>query len=476
MLHVMIADDEQYEREYLQKILAEQYAGILEVVYMAADGADVLEKADQYHPEILLLDIRMPRLDGLETAAQLLRKYPDLQIIIVSAYDEFSYARQAMKLGIRDFLVKPYLDKELTETLDKVLATLGSLGRKPGQVSLPGEGTEPFALGELDKDIVWELALGRRTEAACWKELAIWGIQKCSFKCIVFCHSGILRLGTRGCDIIKGLFHMSQTHTVASYLLDQLVVYVFAEDPDIYVDLNRCIRKTRTYLQELGSGTVFCGVSGIYDGEASFRQAFEEASGYILEYADHRVHTRYEETIQDTARLCDMEDKAGFAIANCSEDQGCYWICQLLACLNRHYPPDGVRGQLCRHVMTIIRRLNRQLGVRITTAEVGRISDLFAQPDLPLEPLVGQILTLLTDNARGIQLNHNVAVVAFTRYLTHVRLDKAKELMRIGEKNIQEISYEVGFSDPNYFGKCFKKYEKISPTDYCAMQILGTGE
>jgi len=76
MVRVMIADDEQYEREYLNQFIAEHYAGILQVVYSAKDGTEVLEKAKELRPDIILLDIRMPRLNGLEAAEEIKRRYP----------------------------------------------------------------------------------------------------------------------------------------------------------------------------------------------------------------------------------------------------------------------------------------------------------------------------------------------------------------------------------------------------------------
>lgn len=91
MLRLMLADDEQYEREYLEKIIKENYPKLLEIVYKATDGVDVLEKIEEYRPQIILLDIKMPRLNGLLTAEEIRKRYPDMQLVIISAYSDFSY-------------------------------------------------------------------------------------------------------------------------------------------------------------------------------------------------------------------------------------------------------------------------------------------------------------------------------------------------------------------------------------------------
>ena len=122
MLRVILADDEQYERNYLEKVIKESYPGLLEIVCKAVDGMDLLEKLEECKPQIVLLDIKMPRMDGLKTAEEVRKRYPDIQIVLISAYSDFSFAKQAIKLGVTDYLLKPYLDSELRETLDKVIA------------------------------------------------------------------------------------------------------------------------------------------------------------------------------------------------------------------------------------------------------------------------------------------------------------------------------------------------------------------
>ena len=81
-----------------------------------------MEKLERCKPHIVLLDIKMPRMNGLEAANQIRKKYPDIQMVVISAYSDFSFAKQALKLGVTDYLLKPYLDSELRETLDKVIS------------------------------------------------------------------------------------------------------------------------------------------------------------------------------------------------------------------------------------------------------------------------------------------------------------------------------------------------------------------
>lgn len=517
MIKVMIADDEQYEREYLNKVISERYTKLLQVVYMAKDGAEVLEMADEYKPDIILLDIRMPRLDGLEAAAQLMRRNPELQLVIISAYGEFSYARQAMKTGVKDFLVKPYLDEELVETLDKVIASMGANSRN--DYELPEVEDETFDFYEdIDKDLVWDAALGRKKDTALSKELALWDVQDLRFKCITLYNAGILGLGATGYDILKGIFYLEKTHVMISYLFRQVVVYVFAETDMVFNEMNTCIRKARAYLKDFGSTTVYCGVSGIYEGSENLKAAYNEAVNYILEFSDVRIKQELEMNIELAGRLCDMEDKICFYVAGKNEEQSLHWLQQTIALFAEG--ADGseafIRQNLRRTFLTVIRRINRIPGMRIRTQDAVALFDRFAGWTFGRQdnvPFLTDAIGILTQNIKGAPINNNTLVVrrakeqiaghfgdplslqsvsellnissgylskcfknvegiSFTEYLTNYRLEKAKEMMRANDASITEIAFEVGFSDPNYFGKCFKKNEGVSPKEYCAIQSL----
>lgn len=516
MVRVMIADDEQYEREYLNRFITEQYAGIMEIVYSAKDGAEVLEKANELCPDIILMDIRMPRLNGLEAAEEIRREHPQTALIIISAYGEFSYAKQAIKLGVKDFLVKPYLDEELKETLNKLLASMDLSAVQ--EAPLSEDGREQL-YEDVDRDVTWDLAFARKNEAALRKELMMWGIQGENYKCLTFYHDSIRSMGTAGCEVIKGFFRLEDAHVVINYLFGQIVLYVFADDELVYTEINGCIRRTRNYLRDLKNSTVFCGVSGIYTDLDDSGKAFEEAAGYITEYSSEEIRSGYQKVIDDTREICSLEDKICFSIVNRNEEQSHILGRQLLALLAQHGESGTEHGRSClrRLAMAMTRRLNSQPASRIRTEEALRIYRIFSgegdgagqSPEEMLEAALEILLAVyrtapLNNNGMVVrkakayiglhygepvslqsvadELNissgylskcfKNVEEISFTEYLTNVRLEAAKKLMRENKNTITEIAYLVGFSDPNYFGKCFKKNEQISPKEYCAMQMM----
>ncbi len=507
----MIADDEEYERDYLKKTLSEKYDGILEVVYTATNGADALEKARELKPDICLFDIRMPRLDGLEATSQLMEFLPDVQVVMVSAYDDFSYAKEAIRLGVKDFLVKPYLDRELIQTIDKIIANIGGFNKKS-----PADHIMDVVTGDIDRDIVWNLALGRWDESDIAKELSLWGIGEYGYKCIVFYYDGIKNIGEKGCEIVKGIFHISTTHTLVSRLFDLMVVYVFAEDEDAFIELNQCISKTRNYMKESGNSTVFCGVSGIYEN-IDTAKGFDEASGFIDSYSDRTVQSGLRHDIEQIRIVIENVEKASFAIASKNREQAILWLSELRKNLMDQYEGEALSECYLQHLMMILRGLNRRLGIRVTNEDVDNLASLFENGNCDLSDITEKVVDELMERAGDMQINHNVLVVrrakefiqnhykeqinlqivadendispghlskcfkniekkGFSEYLTGYRLEKAKELMKKGDLSIQEIAYEVGFSDSNYFGKCFKKNEGITPKEYCNMAVMGMGQ
>ena len=117
---VMIVDDEKYVRMGIKNETDWALIGC-EVVAEASNGIEALEAAEQTRPDLVISDIRMPKMDGLELAEQLMARLPGIRIIFLTAYDEFEYARQAVRLGVSDYLLKPFEDGELEASVQKLL-------------------------------------------------------------------------------------------------------------------------------------------------------------------------------------------------------------------------------------------------------------------------------------------------------------------------------------------------------------------
>lgn len=118
-LTFVVAEDEERMRNYLARKVADLDEN-LECVGTAADGEEALEQVERYLPDLLITDIKMPVLGGLELVERLRRTNPDLRILIVSGYSEFDYARRAIEFEVDDYILKPIELEKLRETLLRI--------------------------------------------------------------------------------------------------------------------------------------------------------------------------------------------------------------------------------------------------------------------------------------------------------------------------------------------------------------------
>ena len=119
MLKVFLVEDEIVMREGIKKNIQWEKEGF-EFVGEASDGELAYPLIQKTRPDILITDIRMPFMDGLELSRLVKQELPDTKIMILSGYDEFEYAKEAINIGITDYLVKPISGAKLLEAVKKV--------------------------------------------------------------------------------------------------------------------------------------------------------------------------------------------------------------------------------------------------------------------------------------------------------------------------------------------------------------------
>ena len=123
MFKVMIADDNPYILQDLAEAIDwENFDFELTGAYQ--NGKDLLEAAGASCPDLVITDISMPQMDGIQLSSHLCQLNPDIQIIFISGYSEFEYARKALNLHILDYLVKPIVKEQLISLMEKTLQLL----------------------------------------------------------------------------------------------------------------------------------------------------------------------------------------------------------------------------------------------------------------------------------------------------------------------------------------------------------------
>ena len=131
-MRIVVVEDEMCIREGLVKLLERIDRAYL-VVGQADNGKSGLELIKESKPDLVITDVQMPIMDGLEMLRCLQEKQPLPKVIILSAYSEFSYAQQAIKLGVSEYLIKPIIINELTQSLRSIEQQLAEESNKKGE-------------------------------------------------------------------------------------------------------------------------------------------------------------------------------------------------------------------------------------------------------------------------------------------------------------------------------------------------------
>lgn len=189
MFKIVIADDKSFEREKIKNILDWNRYGV-EIVGEAKNGREALELCLRHRPEMLITDIKMPVMTGIELTRAVTKSLPDLHIIYLSSYDEFQYAQQAIELNVRSYLLKPYSEQDIIDVLmralEQIVESTHRARRSEFQSNLIEGNLEllrqAFFLEVIRREVPME---GRDF----WSKAGVLGLQ--------FCNDSFLLLGVR---------------------------------------------------------------------------------------------------------------------------------------------------------------------------------------------------------------------------------------------------------------------------------------
>ena len=117
-IRILLVDDHPIVRQGL-KTLLEAHSG-WEVIGEAADGVEAVDKADRLHPDVMVLDVTMPRMNGLEACRLIREKAPGLEILFVTQHDSPQMMREALEAGARGYVVKSNAARDLLEAVEAV--------------------------------------------------------------------------------------------------------------------------------------------------------------------------------------------------------------------------------------------------------------------------------------------------------------------------------------------------------------------
>ncbi|MFD0693346.1 response regulator [Paenibacillus sp. GCM10027628] len=135
MIKTLIVDDEPWNRELIKRF-GEWEANGMEIVGEAEEGTEAIQLIERLSPDLVITDMRMPGMDGIAFIRHIYQCFPHIQIIVISGYDDFVYAKQAILCQAKDYLLKPIDPKELNQVLQKCRAAIEAISVPRKSLSL----------------------------------------------------------------------------------------------------------------------------------------------------------------------------------------------------------------------------------------------------------------------------------------------------------------------------------------------------
>ena len=157
MYKLMIADDEPLIRRGIKQLIDLSSLQIGEI-HEASTGEEALKVFEEFKPEIVLMDINMPKIDGLSVAKKIKSINPDTKIAIITGYNYFDYAQTAIKIGVEDYILKPVTKSEIEALLVKVVAKLNEEKRQRELLALASEDESSSGTLHFEKLILEQLS------------------------------------------------------------------------------------------------------------------------------------------------------------------------------------------------------------------------------------------------------------------------------------------------------------------------------
>jgi two-component system response regulator YesN len=532
MYRLLIADDEQLEREAIRFIVRENFPGVFEICE-AANGREAVELACSFQPNLIFLDIKMPGINGLEAAAQINGILPECRMIIITAYHYFNYAKEALSLGMADYITKPAPVETVVAAVQRVMASFAEKHTKK-QLDEERERRLKLITQYFEDDLLVLIAYGEMEEKVIEEYFAGLSIQYQAFLAVVASISYpaasakvISEIEKRALkkqlvERVKSYFQKTGIHAFIRFIGPEVYILVlFDEYPDeyqsrvmgiqLFSDLKDDIMNELSIPLTVGIGNACNCVPEIYHAFLQAKSAlhYETTSGSIISFGDIQKGNR--QTIYPLAKekrlhqsilqgelkssLQLLDDLLDWIDGNTAQFETYRQkVYELLLVLTR----ETITNTSFTEFDTDTKKLYQTISLLNQKEELGlfardyiskQIVEINTMKTSRANALVSRVIEYMEQNYhKDLSLEEVAAFIQispfylskifkktmgenFIDYLTGFRIQKAQELLADPLLTMKDICYQVGYKDPNYFARVFKKTCGVSPSEFQAKKL-----
>lgn len=504
MVKLLIVDDEQIEREGMKAILNRAFAELQ--IKEASNGQQAIEIASSFQPDVVLMDIQMPGINGLDAMTQILKENPQTKFVMVTAFDTFNYVQSALKLGAKDYLLKPSKISEIIKTVGKVIEDLEN-ERKLQEETILREKLLQQTLTLVETDVVTQLLFDHVHDVHLNMLMKMLDIRETNsyFVLNVIVPYGMEYMYTKIKEKVRG----KKVGWMGALYDGQLPIIIFKNEQQSYraqaISIAKEILNIGTQEQKEGW---FIGIGNECSALSEVRESYKQAR---IASSNTTISIKYR-FIQDVPKLNKTEERNQAIhlkkdIANYVRlgqwDQLKTSMYQLIQAYELEALEIQQAQQYILETLWSIWHIVSEIGIEVATPiytyQVINYRQLRAETTTLLQYLqhtyeqhyknlesdtIQQIKRYIKENSqKNISLellSEKVGLspiyiskmfkekfgINYIEYLTECRIEKAKKMLADPEKSIKEITIEVGYHEPNYFSKVFKKICNVTPREY----------
>lgn len=509
MLKLQICEDEALERKAIRFLIERYYRRSIEVVAESTNGQDAVDKAVQFRPDIILMDIRMPVLDGLEAGRVIKSVCRDAEIVVLSAYNYFEYAKKAISLSVSDYLLKPYSNEEFCAAMDKVINRIKAKASHQSETIKMHRRFEemiPFVEKEMVTNIVYGVVLTEERFTYYKKLLNIAGGKFC---CMIF-RDGKAEMDLESLQKLREELKRLFSDVVGCVCLNDFVVFSFDDTLERKILSSRfekVIGSIRAaYAEKVGTVLQF-GMGCCNEKVGELYLSYNQARLELEKASKGRTDIRKPETLTFGPDLKQIIMGISGKIINEDLDGALFEADHLLSFLSGGSPADVGKtakqsfkavlnnvmeflgedcGDFDEATLKNMSKWNSVVDIRysghMTVKNLIRfVSNYKKNKNVVIVEKVKQYLEAnymhdisLDDMAEYVSISSyylsrvfkKVEGTNFKDYLIRIRMEKAKNMLRKGGRSVKQVGISVGYTDQDYFSKAFKKYTNFSPREY----------
>ncbi|GAB6168309.1 response regulator transcription factor [Clostridium carnis] len=497
MKKVMLVDDEKLILQGLSNIIEWEELGF-NIVHMAEDGVEALELFKKEPVDVIVTDINMPRLTGLELLKSIKDENKDVKFIILSGYDEFSYAKKAIKLGVENYILKPINEEELEEALIKVRNDIDEerknesklLDRNRSLISFLEAKTIDYEnkyIQSITKSNSEDMYYTVSVIVPSNKEIKIdKNINKIlnidlniKYECVYKLDGSLV--------VINAFKNTYSRDEVLSYFKKVKELLAKEHEKEIFIGIGDSVKsidelnlsyksavKLKKYILTDGYNVCLCSekISSIKENNRNFAKEIENINSLIIEKNKEEIKKYISEIFDDydltPKNIYDLSIKIIILINKISEEFK----------IDKKYSNYGLSD-------TIVELCNESKRDNVKSFIISELEELISLMNagvIKYSPVVSQIINCINERyyeelslktlAQQYNINSSYLGQIFTKevgysfsdYLNRVKNKKAKDLILNTNKRINDIAKEVGYIDTSYFYRKFKKYYGVCPS------------